>query len=376
MDELDVGRKKYSLSVTSRSLHNMITLYTKTELRNPSGFSNILALICLCCFLTACDRHSEPSKPQGTTATSNTHNDDFTSIDGSCALKLVSETECEYRVRDDIYLCKYSKQADSIRVIIALGGTDQVLYFKYVENGIQNKEGIILLSSGAYAEAKRKIEDEAKTRRNAQQIAVLANAAIDAGYKSTWLSPEEAVADLRRGISVGTNGLTFRIDCNDNEAGLALPFLYFNNEGKLTYSKEPKVKPTAKMLLSNARQLHLTLQMCALDNMTQGKDKWPTEEVDTKKQLSDMLNRGGYIEHTTLQKLMENLVICKVSNSDPGDTILLISDNAPGVSKSIKASNGLDSVVIFLKSGEGRILSIGDYEKEQQKYRFPACILE
>jgi hypothetical protein len=82
--------------------------------------------------------------------------------DGQSAITLISHEELEYRVSDGTtLLCKYTSQQDAIRVIVTALGTQQVLYFRRVPNGLESNEGLLYLSPSALEEvhAKRTMAD-------------------------------------------------------------------------------------------------------------------------------------------------------------------------------------------------------------------------
>src|SRR5947207_2156573 len=54
----------------------------------------------------------------------------YKSGDGNTVLTLVSSEECEIQANGTTLLCKYTKQADTLRVVLTALGTSQVLYFR------------------------------------------------------------------------------------------------------------------------------------------------------------------------------------------------------------------------------------------------------
>ncbi len=77
--------------------------------------------------------------------------------DGRSSITLVSGNELEYRVHDGtIYLYKYSIGEGSIRAVQTILGTQQILYFHRVPEGLRSGDGTLYLSPAALAEAERK----------------------------------------------------------------------------------------------------------------------------------------------------------------------------------------------------------------------------
>jgi hypothetical protein len=132
--------------------------------------------------------------------------------DGRSAITLISSEELEYRVSDGTtLLCKYTSQQDAIRVIMTALGTQQVLYFRRVPNGLISNDGIVYMSSSALLEVQR-AEDYAK--RTAADMRSLATAweALATDYNcynpgtgslgpSSALSPSQRLAELSSQIS-------------------------------------------------------------------------------------------------------------------------------------------------------------------------------
>jgi hypothetical protein len=71
---------------------------------------------------------------------------------------MISSEELEYRVRDGTtLLCKYSIQQDALRVIMTALGTQEVLYFRRVPNGLVSNDGILYLSPSALRAMKEQV---------------------------------------------------------------------------------------------------------------------------------------------------------------------------------------------------------------------------
>lgn len=122
-----------------------------SQLKTPYAFA-LAALV----GLSGC------KKPQNQTAESSVqpgveakafHGEIYRSMDGQQTLTVISPDELELREGGTTLLCKYTKQTDALRVIMTEFGTNQVLYFRFMEYGLQDAKGNILLSPLSYATA-------------------------------------------------------------------------------------------------------------------------------------------------------------------------------------------------------------------------------
>lgn len=98
----------------------------------------------------------------------------FRSSDGRHSLTLISKDECELRSGTTTLLCKYTKQSDALRVVATTLGTNQVIYYRVIDQGLQDNEGKVLLSPVRYSAAMQQMQQaqEAKERlrREAEQM--------------------------------------------------------------------------------------------------------------------------------------------------------------------------------------------------------------
>jgi len=90
------------------------------------------------------------------------HGQDYKSLDGRSVLTLTSKEECDLTQDGTTLPCKYTKQTDALRVIATIMGTPQVLYFRFVDQGLQANDGQILLAPRQYADAMAQIEKKRK----------------------------------------------------------------------------------------------------------------------------------------------------------------------------------------------------------------------
>ena len=97
----------------------------------------------------------------------------YRTLNGQTALTLISRDECELRNGQQTLLCKYTKQTDSLRVVVTAFGTNQVVYYRNTPQGIQDNEGMVLLAPQPYAAAVEQTrlarEHQEKMRREAEE---------------------------------------------------------------------------------------------------------------------------------------------------------------------------------------------------------------
>jgi hypothetical protein len=97
----------------------------------------------------------------------------YRSLDGGTVLTVISRDECELREGGTTLLCKYTKQADALRVVVTAMGTTQVIYYRFTDQGIQDNNGGVLLSPERYAaaveQARAAQEREQRARQEAEQ---------------------------------------------------------------------------------------------------------------------------------------------------------------------------------------------------------------
>ena len=65
------------------------------------------------------------------------------------------------------FVCKYSKETESLRVVATVLGTAQALYFKVTEQGLQSGDGTMFYDSAHFEEANRTAKLEAEAHRQA-----------------------------------------------------------------------------------------------------------------------------------------------------------------------------------------------------------------
>lgn len=93
----------------------------------------------------------------------------FRSADEQQSIKIISSDELEL-TRDRTgphFVCKYSKESESLRVVATVLGTTQALYFKVTDQGLQSDDGTIFYDSAHFEGANRTVKLEVEARRKA-----------------------------------------------------------------------------------------------------------------------------------------------------------------------------------------------------------------
>ena len=101
------------------------------------------------------------------------HGEVYRSLNGSETLTIISQTECELQDHGDTFLGKYTKQPDALRVIISPMGGSVVVYYRLTEQGLQAKDGTVLLAPGPYKAAIQRANDTRRER--AAKLTALVN---------------------------------------------------------------------------------------------------------------------------------------------------------------------------------------------------------
>lgn len=141
------------------------------------------------------------------------------------------------------------------------------------------------------------------------------------------------------------------------------------------FAQRTEKRKTTIRLLNNARQLQLVMLTCALDNLTIGKSKtWPSEIADDLEGVRAQLVEDNYLTESDWQVLHRHFLIGRVSDSDPSNTILVISDNFPG--SPVPKADQLKSkdVIVFTKGGDGWILDPVAYESKTSDLIMPQLL--
>ena len=93
----------------------------------------------------------------------------YSTRDGRSWIRLVSSDELEYRHVGTTFLCKYSVQDGSLRVILTVMGTQQVLYFKHTPDGYMSEDGESYMTPAAIADFQRREQAAREAQQRAQQ---------------------------------------------------------------------------------------------------------------------------------------------------------------------------------------------------------------
>ena len=137
-------------------------------------YTKLLAsLFLIAAFSTGCDKSTSTTK-SGQVEAAPFHGEVYRSYDGQSVLTLISPDECELLDRTTTFLCKYTKQTDTLRVVVTAMGANQVLYYRFTNQGIQDNNGRVLLSPTQYTSAVEQVrleqERQTRIRQEAEQL--------------------------------------------------------------------------------------------------------------------------------------------------------------------------------------------------------------
>ena len=136
--------------------------------------ASFLSVICFLSLL-GCDKQAgssdETSEQRGAVSAVPFNGESFRSFDGSMALTIISKDECEMRNGPDTLLCKYTRQDGALRVIVTQLGTNLVLYFRLVPEGLQGNHGNVLLNPLSYNMALKRVQEQRLAEQRAQEEA-------------------------------------------------------------------------------------------------------------------------------------------------------------------------------------------------------------
>jgi hypothetical protein len=115
----------------------------------------------------------------------------YRTANGESAITLISSDELEYRVDNDTtLLCKYSDQGGALRVILTELGTQHVLYFRRVPNGLMSNNGRLYLNAAGLAELRR--QDEIARQRQIEAEAAVGRARVERQQEDAIAAQREA----------------------------------------------------------------------------------------------------------------------------------------------------------------------------------------
>lgn len=131
------------------------------------------ALLAAASLLIGCDKSPNIASDSQQVQAEPFHGQVYRSFNGRSTLTLISQDECELNQGGTTLLCKYTKQPDALRVVVTAMGTNQVIYYRITDQGIQDNSGNVMLSPDRYAAAieQARIAREAEAaRQRASQL--------------------------------------------------------------------------------------------------------------------------------------------------------------------------------------------------------------
>lgn len=112
----------------------------------------------------------------------------FRGVSDAAAIKIVSDDELEFTAERDgpNLVCKYSRDGDSLRIVVTLLGSPQAVYFKFIPEGLQRSNGTILYDNAHF--------DAASSAAAAERERQLAAALAASATPSSTPAPTRAIA--------------------------------------------------------------------------------------------------------------------------------------------------------------------------------------
>src|SRR5271157_5207027 len=131
--------------------------------------------------------------------------------DGRSWIRLVSSDELEYRHEGTTFLCKYSVQDGSLRVILSVLGTQQVLYFKRTPDGYTSEDGESYMTPAAIADLQRREQAAREAQQRAQQAEAARRAEAERVASETAAKKLKADIDMLEGTDCSTESLSVSV---------------------------------------------------------------------------------------------------------------------------------------------------------------------
>lgn len=143
----------------------------------------------------------------------------FRSVDGSTFLRITSNDELEFTPdkKSPNWVCKYSRNGDSLRIVLTALGSPQAIYMKVIPEGLQHRDGRKLYDESHF-DAAFHAEEQAREERARQQAAATAafpkptpTSAIERPLAISAPRPEYPY-EARRNKITGSGVVSVRID--------------------------------------------------------------------------------------------------------------------------------------------------------------------
>ena len=144
---------------------NFLLFFLRTVGRRCSWRIFLIALVAL---LAGCGKQDSAVVPNNALPQSPMAREVYRSFDGRTRIEIISPDECEISDGAAILLCKYSRQPQSLRVVATASGTNQVLYYQFTPQGLEDNKGRVLFSPRQYELAVEQVE-AAKKQQQAEK---------------------------------------------------------------------------------------------------------------------------------------------------------------------------------------------------------------
>src|SRR6266446_5434816 len=140
----------------------------------------------------------------------------FRSLNDAPRINIVSDDELELTPDRDgpNLVCKYSRDGDSLRVVAIVFGSPQAIYFKFVPEGLQRGDGVILYDAAHFEAASKAAAVERERQLAAARAATATPSATPAPTRPIAISaprPDYPYEARTRHIT-GAGVVAFTID--------------------------------------------------------------------------------------------------------------------------------------------------------------------
>jgi len=95
----------------------------------------------------------------------------YRSWDGRNVIEVISKNEVEMTKRTDIILGQYTFKNSKLRIVFTLFGTKIIEYYELTQEGLKDKNGVLLYSISAFAKAKQKAKEAQKKKELLAKLA-------------------------------------------------------------------------------------------------------------------------------------------------------------------------------------------------------------
>ena len=184
----------------------------------------------------------------------------YRSVDDTQVVTLTSSDELEFSEGGMNIVCKYSKDGDSMRIILNARGVQQALYYKFVTQGIKAQDGTILYEPEQYQSVMRQINlqrcqaqfFDACVRGNVGALKDLLSKGAEMESKNDkGLTPLMAAVAARRPESVAAL-LALKANPNSATPAMVTPLMLASGGGSWALGEDPRSRIIQSLIANGA----------------------------------------------------------------------------------------------------------------------------